>query len=374
MAYVNVVIPVYNAKEYLVDAVNSVLDQPEKDINIVLVNDGSTDGSRELCDTIAEKNKRISVIHQKNKGVSSARNAGIEFFLKHISEGYIAFLDADDLWISNGLSIAIINEMKEADADIVGFSAYCSNQDVTRFKIANQYEKKLVEYEKYKTEHLYRTGSFAIRFYNIRLFNENPIRFVVGCAHNEDEIFLSKMLFCSKSYYQRNEYLYVYRKNYLSSTSVNKYTLKSAVYIPDAWKEAGAFSTSCFNISEQDRKRWKFFCEKVSSIRCLEMLRILSELGYKQKDIESVFCNKDYYLNIEYLEMAELANWQQTDLVQYKLNREDFYRKMRIKKYMRELKKRLRSCNIFRMIYDKKIYKISFDEVYKKCGKEFGDV
>ena len=81
MAFINVIIPVYNAEKYLEETVNSVLSQPYKDIEIVLVNDGSTDSSPEICDKIAENEKRVTVIHQKNGGASSARNKGIEFVL-----------------------------------------------------------------------------------------------------------------------------------------------------------------------------------------------------------------------------------------------------------------------------------------------------
>jgi len=92
---VSVVIPVYNVKPYLERCVNSVLRQTYKDLEIILVDDGSTDGSGELCDDIATRDHRIRVIHQENQGLSGARNAGI-----HQANGvFIAFLDSDDEWL-----------------------------------------------------------------------------------------------------------------------------------------------------------------------------------------------------------------------------------------------------------------------------------
>lgn len=101
---VSVVIPVYNVKPYLKRCVNSVLRQTHRDLEVIIVDDGSFDGSSELCDQFASTDKRIIVIHQENQGLSGARNAGIQ---KATGE-YIMFLDSDDAWIQdNGLEILL---------------------------------------------------------------------------------------------------------------------------------------------------------------------------------------------------------------------------------------------------------------------------
>lgn len=92
---VSVVIPVYNVKPYLERCVQSVIRQTYKDLEIILVDDGSTDGSGELCDQLATTDKRICVIHQENQGLSGARNTGI----RNAKGEYIAFLDSDDEWL-----------------------------------------------------------------------------------------------------------------------------------------------------------------------------------------------------------------------------------------------------------------------------------
>lgn len=89
---VSIIVPVYNVENYLENCIESILNQTLQDIELILVNDGSTDGCRKICDEYAKKDNRITVIHKDYGGVSSARNAGLD-----ISKGkYIGFVDSDD--------------------------------------------------------------------------------------------------------------------------------------------------------------------------------------------------------------------------------------------------------------------------------------
>jgi glycosyltransferase involved in cell wall biosynthesis len=91
---ISVIVPVYNVKEYLAKCLQSILEQTYKNIELICVDDGSTDGSGAICDEYAERDARVRVAHKVNGGVSSARNAGIE-----LAQGdYIAFVDSDD-WL-----------------------------------------------------------------------------------------------------------------------------------------------------------------------------------------------------------------------------------------------------------------------------------
>ena len=94
MPLVSVIIPIYNTEKFLPLCISSVLNQTLTDIEVLLVNDGSMDGSGKICDEYACKDQRIQVIHTLNQGVSHARNQGLE-----TAKGeYIAFMDSDD-WI-----------------------------------------------------------------------------------------------------------------------------------------------------------------------------------------------------------------------------------------------------------------------------------
>lgn len=90
----SVIVPVYNVEKYLVKCVDSILDQTYSDLEVILVNDGSRDSSGRICDTLAQKDPRVRVIHQENGGLSRARNVGIEA----ATGEYITFVDSDD-WI-----------------------------------------------------------------------------------------------------------------------------------------------------------------------------------------------------------------------------------------------------------------------------------
>lgn len=79
---VNIIIPVYNAEKYIKRCVQSILNQKYDNWNILLVDDGSTDGSGEICNLLSENDERISAIHQDNAGVSAARNFGIDYYIK----------------------------------------------------------------------------------------------------------------------------------------------------------------------------------------------------------------------------------------------------------------------------------------------------
>ena len=114
MQKVSVVVPIYNVKEYLERCVKSIIAQTERNIQIILVDDGSTDGSSLLCDDWAETDNRIIVIHKENGGLSSARNRALE----HIRGKYVTFLDSDDRLLPGAIE-SLLQVMIKEDADIV---------------------------------------------------------------------------------------------------------------------------------------------------------------------------------------------------------------------------------------------------------------
>lgn len=124
MILVSIVVPIYNCKEYLEQCVQSLVNQTLKDIEIILVDDGSTDGSDLICDELSKKDPRIVVIHQKNNGVSAARNSGI-----HIATGkYIGFSDADDISLEDKFEIQYKNAIETgAEVSVIGMIVYYSD-------------------------------------------------------------------------------------------------------------------------------------------------------------------------------------------------------------------------------------------------------
>lgn len=117
MSKISVIIPVYNVEAYLRQCIDSVLNQSFKDIEIILIDDGSTDDSGNICDLYCAQDDRIHVIHKKNEGLACARNDGIAL----ASAQYIMFVDSDD-WVERDFCIEPYNKAVKNNADIVLFT------------------------------------------------------------------------------------------------------------------------------------------------------------------------------------------------------------------------------------------------------------
>lgn len=124
---ISIIVPIYKVEKYLPKCIESLINQNYRDIEIILVDDGSPDGCPQICDKYAERDSRIIVIHQPNSGVSAARNAGLA---RAIGE-YIGFVDPDD-WVSpemyEGMLTAIQRE--QADLAICGYEYYDESENV----------------------------------------------------------------------------------------------------------------------------------------------------------------------------------------------------------------------------------------------------
>ena len=115
---VSIVIPVYNVSRYLPQCLESVLSQTYQNIEVLIVDDGSTDGSGSICDRFAERDPRIRVIHTDNRGLSAARNLGLE----SISGAFISFIDSDD-WIEPNTVETLVKAALQTKADVVTMKA-----------------------------------------------------------------------------------------------------------------------------------------------------------------------------------------------------------------------------------------------------------
>lgn len=118
---ISVIVPVYNVKEYLEECLDSICRQTYGNLEIIVIDDGSTDGSGSLCDSYQQKDGRIKVIHQSNEGLAQARNQGI----LHAGGEYLTFVDSDD-YIHIQMIENMYNAMKEYGADLV----LCSHEKV----------------------------------------------------------------------------------------------------------------------------------------------------------------------------------------------------------------------------------------------------
>ena len=109
--FFSIVVPIYNVEKYLRQCVDSILSQTFTDYELILVNDGSNDGSGTICDDYAKQDSRITVVHKPNGGLSDARNAGTA-----VAKGeYIVYIDSDDYVISDDFLAEIYNQANDAD-------------------------------------------------------------------------------------------------------------------------------------------------------------------------------------------------------------------------------------------------------------------
>lgn len=111
---VSVIVPIYKVEKYLPYCIESIINQTYENLEIILVDDGSPDGCPRICDEYAKKDKRIKVIHKKNGGLSSARNAGLDIFTGE----YVVFIDSDDMMINNAIEL-MIKELINNKSDLV---------------------------------------------------------------------------------------------------------------------------------------------------------------------------------------------------------------------------------------------------------------
>lgn len=129
-ALISIIVPVYNVEKYINKCIDSLVNQTYKNIEIILVDDGSTDNSGKICDEYSQKDNRIKVIHQKNAGVSAARKIGYQ---KSIG-GVIGFVDSDD-YVDVNMYEAMLKTMYEIHADIV----FCDYNSIINEKSNKKY-------------------------------------------------------------------------------------------------------------------------------------------------------------------------------------------------------------------------------------------
>lgn len=210
----SVIISVYKVEDYLDKCVNSIVNQTYKNLEIILVDDGSPDNCPAMCDEWAKKDKRIKVIHKQNGGLSSARNAGLDI----CTGDYIMFVDSDDYCALNICEV-LLNQLEKNDADFSMCMAQKFDEDHQVEVIQNQQSEVSVYSGMDVIEQVYYTNIPYImtawgKLYKKELFNN--LRYPVGKLH-EDEFIIANLLHITKRFVYVTDYLYFYLQR---STSI----------------------------------------------------------------------------------------------------------------------------------------------------------
>lgn len=253
---VSVIVPVYNAELYLKKCIDSILNQTYKDIEIIIVNDGSKDDSLLICRTLEKKDLRVVVIDKENEGVSKARNTGIK-----IAQGkYVMFVDADDYIESNMIENMLI-KMEKDDSDLVMCNYINLKDGKTELVQANfsdilDHKKDIVNklmmplIERDDGENTHKIAGFRSpwgKIFKKQIIDEFDIKFNEKMAIGEDFLFnlefishSQKISFDSGCYYyyvnNENSALMRYKKNCWNNyyrpiiINLNKFLIKNNIY------------------------------------------------------------------------------------------------------------------------------------------------
>lgn len=220
MNLISVIVPIYNSEDYLRECIESILEQTYSNLEIILVDDGSSDGSLSICQEYQEKDSRIRIIHKENGGLSSARNAGLD-----VATGeFVMFCDADDFYAKNSCEL-LEREMREKNASyVIGNYINCGED-------GSLWDKPIFDFDKfhnfqlsihdYKNSFYIMSSSVCNKIFRLSFIRKLNLRFVEGVPA-EDAIFTTYCFIHADSVYYISDVIYMYRqRNHGTSISTN---------------------------------------------------------------------------------------------------------------------------------------------------------
>lgn len=217
MIKVSIIVPMYNVENYIQECIESIINQSLKEIEIIVVNDGSTDNSIKKLECI--KDNRIKIINKQNGGLSSARNEG----LKVANGQYLIFIDSDDFLISDDCLEEMYNNILNNKLDILSSNAKLYYEDRDKYIKTNKgltyTENQIMSIDEFieKSQNCDIAPS-CFYMYRTNFLKNNNLLFKEGIYH-EDELFTYRTLLRTKKIYVSNDYFYAYRQREGSITS-----------------------------------------------------------------------------------------------------------------------------------------------------------
>ena len=222
---ISVIVPIYNAELYLEECIHSVLNQTLRDIELLLIDDGSTDGSFRICEEYSKKDNRVQVFRNKNVGQGLERNFGV----KKAAGEYIAFLDSDDQYKEDALE-RLYQKAMETNADMVsgGYVDVCNHEIIKEHLLGNRIldstekiKKVMADLISYEKKEGY-DGCIAVwdSIFKKQLLIDNNIQFLSERdIYSEDLLYKLMVMSCSRKIIFCNDITYLYRVNDTSFTN-----------------------------------------------------------------------------------------------------------------------------------------------------------
>lgn len=273
MPKVSVIIPVYNVEKHLDKCVESVINQTYKDLEIILVDDGSPDNCPAMCDEWAKKDDRIVVLHKENGGVSSARNAGLD-----IATGeYICFVDSDDTTTEDYISV-LLECIEEQEADISVAATQITGKDERKIGVTDSIFR-LDQLDANQVEVIFKPGLLSspwCKMFKISIIDDNEIRFPQNIHYGEDTIFVFTYLrFCKiVAFSQKKIYMYATE----NSVATKKYWPEISKYV---FKRFEAFK----NFFEA-HKTEETIEKEILSFLAFESFEIIAKTNFLKKSVK----------------------------------------------------------------------------------------
>ena len=226
---ISVIVPIYNQKNYLAQCLDSIIGQTYKNLEIILVNDGSTDESSLICDNYSKLDSRIKVFKQRNKGVSSARNLGIT----NVTGEYLVFIDPDDYIDKDYISYLsnLMSTNKNCELIVCGYLDVDEHgKEINKGHNSFQYNIfNSREYLKclFRGEILGYQGYLWNKIFDVKLIKNHNLKFKENIFYNEDRLFLCTYLLCCDYVYFSNKPFYFYRHHSCSAMGLTKQKLSN---------------------------------------------------------------------------------------------------------------------------------------------------
>ena len=282
---ISVIVPIYNVEKYLDRCIKSIVNQSYKNLEIILVEDGSPDKCGEICDKWKKKDERIKVIHKENGGVSSARNVG----LKYANGEYITFVDSDD-WLKDDMIEHLLKKLIDNNVDISICTCIVATNKSMWDPNAGRKDCIITKKEAIKRL-LYK--EFCVVWGT--LFSRNVIEgifFREDISNNEDSYFLFNSFKKAKKIYKSCEAKYIYNRQQEASITKNK-NKKMAL---DQVKVANLIKDDLKNKLSEYEKEYSFykFCALYNLNRDFIDMNMFDDLTIKKYKIEL----KEYYKKI----------------------------------------------------------------------------
>ena len=263
MPKVSVIIPVYNVEKYLRECIDSVVNQTLKDIEIICIDDGSTDNSVNILKEYASKDDRFIILEQANQGAGAARNKGLD-----IAQGeFVAFMDGDDLYPNNNVLEKLYTIAIEKDVKICGGGVEKLKLDGTYMSHAKMEKEYTFEADGYIDYKDYQFDYGYWRFiYNRKFLNDNNLRFP-NYLRGQDPLFFVKAMIIAKRFYALSITTYIYRVIPKENTYGDKKILDAIMSNTDLIDLAKKYNLGKLEANIMTRLRSNYFRRLIFSVK-----------------------------------------------------------------------------------------------------------